>query len=120
MVFPSCPDQVCLSLFWKLCLNGEKLIPFVLFYVEEAMRAGAAALALTCLATASCITYVHVDQKRDLRRMQASVLYDAERESYRRRYLEEQGKASSIVRGEANPSSGNLRNDQEQGAATSG
>jgi hypothetical protein len=49
------------------------------------MRGGLLGLAVTCTASAGIIAYVHFDQKRDLRRMQQSVLHDAEREAYRRR-----------------------------------
>lgn len=61
------------------------------------MRGGAVALAVTCVATSSCVAYVHWEQKRDLRRMQASVLYDVERESIRRRFVEEQKSVESAM-----------------------
>jgi hypothetical protein len=53
------------------------------------MRGGNAALAVACVATAACIGYVHWEQKRDIRRMQQSILHDAERETFRRRVLSE-------------------------------
>lgn len=46
-----------------------------------------AALAITCAATLGIIGYVHWDQKKEISRMQAGVLLDAERERHRREVL---------------------------------
>jgi PET assembly of cytochrome c oxidase, mitochondrial len=59
------------------------------------MRGGAIALSVTCAGSAAIIAYVHYDQKRELRRMQQSVLYDAEREAFRQRVHAERAMASA-------------------------
>jgi hypothetical protein len=51
------------------------------------MRGGTVALGVACTGTAVCVAYVHWEQRRDIRRMQQSVLYDAEREAIRRRVV---------------------------------
>lgn len=55
-------------------------------------RGGLTALAIACLGTGSCIAYVHWEQKRDIRRMQLSILYDAEREASRRQAAADRAK----------------------------
>jgi hypothetical protein len=59
------------------------------------MRGGAIALSVTCAGSAAIIAYVHYDQKRELHRMQQSVLYDAEREAFRKRVHAERAMASA-------------------------
>lgn len=49
------------------------------------MRGGGMALGVACAATAGCIAYVHWEQRREITRMQQSILHDAEREAFRRR-----------------------------------
>lgn len=62
-------------------------------------RGGLVALGVACLGTGSCIAYVHWEQKRDIRRMQQSILYDAEREALRRQVAKDRAKATEISQG---------------------
>lgn len=58
------------------------------------MNKGYLGLAITCVVTASVITYVHWDQKKEIRRMREGVYRDAERERSRRAAL---SKTSSSI-----------------------
>ncbi|PXF43832.1 hypothetical protein BWQ96_06453 [Gracilariopsis chorda] len=55
-----------------------------------------AVLAITCAATLGIIGYVHWDQKKQISRMQAGVLLDAERERHRREVLLKEQEAQQI------------------------
>lgn len=61
------------------------------------MKGGTNALILTIIGTLSIVTYVHLSQKREIKRMKESVLLDAERESYRRRLRAETTKSNNDV-----------------------
>lgn len=59
------------------------------------MNRGFVALFVTALATSGVITYVHYDQKRELRRMRQGVYLDAEREQFRRQVLAQQSNSET-------------------------
>lgn len=51
------------------------------------MGKGVMALCITAMGTIGIISYVHYDQKREIRRMRQGVYLDAERERFRRKVL---------------------------------
>lgn len=67
------------------------------------MARGKVALGLTALGTIGVISYVHYDQKREIRRMREGVYLDAERERFRRKVLHDKSSAA----GKGNSSSQN-------------